>query len=289
MMRGCLPALLLLSTLASGADLTLRLAALDYEDGPPSAAGYEYHPGETVWIRGRVEGFRRTGGNPDERDSTDQVRLSWQLRAIDPAGTLLAPPRRAVIEESLREEDTSWTPKLLTSFEIPAFAPRGTYSLAVTLRDELAKSDTTATLTLRVRGEEAPPKDAPLGIRNFRFLAKEDDRFPLRPAAYSRGSAIHTAFDVIGYAFQGNNRFDVEYGVLLMTPPNAEGVARPIFFRDTAASESQDGFYAQRWIPWGFELALDNEAPLGEYTLTISLRDKISGARAELRETFVLR
>src|SRR3954468_9968304 len=72
---------LLIPMFAAGADLAIqRLALHDYEDGPLVALGYEYLPGETVWLSGRLNGFAREV--VDKESALDHVRLTWQLRAI---------------------------------------------------------------------------------------------------------------------------------------------------------------------------------------------------------------
>src|SRR5215213_8124649 len=156
--------------LASAADLSIqRLALHDYEDGPLVAPGYEYLPGETVWFSGRVTGFLRE--TLDKDAGLDHVRLTWQLRPADPGGTLIVPPLRGVVEESLRPEDKSWIPKFVTSFEVPQYAARGTYKIPVTIRDDVAKTEVAGQVEFRVRGEEAPAAGIAFGLRNFRFLA----------------------------------------------------------------------------------------------------------------------
>ena len=273
------------SALACGADLAIqRLALHEYEDGPLIAPGYEYLPGETVWLSARLSGFQRE--QLDKDAGLDHVRLSWQLRASDPGGTLIAPPLRGTIDETLQPEDKAWVPKFVVSFLVPQFAVRGTYRIPVTVRDDLAKTEVSGQLEFRVRGEDAPAAGTALGIRNFRFMAKEDDRFPLRPAVYKQGAALFARFDIIGYKFEGNNHYAVEDGLSILGPPNAGGVAKPLFVQESAAAESAESFYPQLWIPGGFGLNLDKDVPMGEHTLVLTLRDKLGGTTQEFRETF---
>lgn len=270
---------------AAGADLAIqRLALHDYEDGPLTVPGYEYLPGEVVWFSARLTGYSREVIDDDA--GLDHVRLTWQVRPSDPAGTLIVPPLRGVLEETLRPEDKTWTPKFVVSFELPSYAPRGTYKIPVVVRDDIAKSEVTGQMEFRVRGEDAPAADAPLSLRNFRFLAKEEDRFPLREPAYKQGASLFTRFDIIGYKFEGNNHFAVEYGLAILTPPNAEGVSRLLFQQETAAAETGESFYPQRWIPGGFKLDLDPDVPTGEYTLVLTVRDKVGGNAQEFRQPF---
>jgi hypothetical protein len=270
---------------SSAADLAFqRITLVEYEDGSPNVPGYEYQPGESVWLSVRIAGFQRA--TVDAQAQTSRVQLSWQARAQDPSGTLVAPPMRGIIDETLRLEDKDWIPKFLLHFNIPQYAPRGTYKIPVTIRDDIAKKDLNGQVEFRVRGSEPPPSDAPLGVRNFQFLAKPDDRFELRPAVYQPGSALIVRFDIIGYKFDGNNHFSVDYGISISAPSNAEGVAKTLFTQDVAASQTSESFYGQRWVPGGFGINLDPNVPLGEHTLVLTLRDKVGGVTQEIRQTF---
>jgi hypothetical protein len=273
------------SAMAAGADFAIqRLALHDYEDGPLSAPGYEYLPGETVWFSARMTGFLRE--TLDKDAGLDHARLTWQLRASDPAGTLLMPPQRGVIDETLRPEDKSWVPKFTASFEVPQYAVRGVYKIPVTVRDDVAKTEVSGQVEFRVRGEDPPPAGTAFGLRNFRLLADENARQPLRPVVYKQGTALFARFDIVGHKFEGNNHFSVDYGLSILGPPNEAGVAKPLFVQESAAAESKDSFYPQRWIPCAFGLNLDKDVPVGEHTLVLTLRDKISGASQEFRQAF---
>lgn len=273
---------------ALGAELTFqRLALHDYEDGPQIQPGYEYLPGETVWFSARVAGYSRE--TQDAEAQLDHVRLTWQMRPADASGALIIPPMRGIIDETLRPEDREWVPKFVASFQVPPYAPRGVYKIPVVLRDEVSRAEVSGQIDFRVRSEDAPPADAPFGVRNFRFLAKEDDRFPLRPPVFRPGAGLFARFEIIGYKLEGNNRFAVEYGLAILGPPNPQGEAKPLFSQENAAAETGESFYPQRWILGGFGLNLDKDVPVGQHTLVLTLRDKLSGATQELRETFEVR
>jgi hypothetical protein len=277
----------LVPALAAGADLAIqRLALHDYEDGPLIAAGYEYLPGETVWLSGRLAGFTREA--VDKEAALDHVRLTWQVRANDPGGVLIGPPLRGVIEETLRPEDKTWVPKFVVSFVVPQYAVRGIYKIPVAIRDDVSKAEVSGQVEFRVRGDDPPPASAAFGTRNFRFLAKEEDRFALRPPVYKQGASLFARFDIVGHKFDGNNHFAVEYGISILGPPNAEGVAKPLFAQESAATETGESFYPQRWVPGGFRIDLDKDVPVGEHTLVLTLRDKVAGVTQELRENFTV-
>jgi hypothetical protein len=108
----------------------------------------------------------------------------------------------------------------------------------------------------------------------------------LRPAVYKQGSALFARFDIVGHSFEGNNHFSVDYGLSILGPPGADGAAKPLFVQESAATESKESFYPQRWVPCAFELNLDKDVPVGEHTLVLTLRDKQNGATQEFRQTF---
>lgn len=286
-----LPRLLLFLTglaAASAADLGFqRIVLLEYEDGPPLRPGFEHRPGETIWFNARVEGFQRNTLDKDE--NLDQVRVSWQARALDPDGTLIAPPARGIVEEQLRPEDKTYTPKILVSFMIPQFVPRGTYKVALTVRDELAKKDLNGQVEFRVSGDDPVKGEPELGLRSFRFLARENDRFALNPAVFKPGAPMFARFDVIGHKLEGNNHFSVEYFIEILGPPNAEGVQKSVLKQDPPTADEGESFYAQRWVPGGFGLTLDPMVAPGEYTLVVTIRDKVAKTEAEARQSFEIR
>ncbi len=290
MLRRLLLAVGLFSTasVAFGAGLAFqRLALHDYEDGPQIQPGYEYLPGETVWFSARIAGYSRQV--QDAESQLDHVRLTWQIRPADASGTLIIPPLRGVIDETLRPEDKDWVPKFLASFQVPPYAPRGVYKIPVLVRDEVSSAELSGQIEFRVRSEDDPAADAPFGVRNFRFLAKEDDRFALRPPVFHQGAGLFARFEIIGYKLEGNNHFSVEYGLSILGPPTPEGESKPLFTQESAAADAGESFYPQRWILGGFGLNLDKDVPLGQHILVLTLRDKISGAAIELREPFEVR
>jgi hypothetical protein len=272
------PAALLSATLWAAPDLAVqRLALHQYEDGPVLESSYEYLPGETAWFSARVTGF-----STEPEGDNKRMHLSWKVEVRDPAGVLLEPPRQGEIKEILLKEDRDWVPKFAVDFMLPSFAPAGEYRIRVAVRDELARSETTAELRFRVRGEPIPTATS-LGVRSLRFLARETDRFGLQPAIYRPGSTLFARFDIVGYTLGENNRFSVDYGLAILAGE------RQVFSQPEAAAESGEGFYPQRWVPGGFSLNLDNDVAPGAYTLVVTVRDKLSGQTSEARAEFEVR
>jgi hypothetical protein len=259
-----------------------RLALHQFEDGPVLVATYEFVPGETAWFSCRMAGFQS-----EKKDDDRSVKLAWQMRVLDPAGVPVEKPRAGRIEENLQPQDKTWQPKFLASFEIPPFAPGGTYRIPVTVKDELASAEVSGQLEFHVRGAAAEPTET-LVIRNFRFLQTESDTTAFRPAVYHPGGTLWARFDIAGYKFGDNNRFSVDYGLAILGAGEPRGEMKQLFAQPEAASESKESFYPQRIVPGALSLNLDQNVALGSYTLVVTVHDKLSDQNAEFRESFLV-
>ena len=274
-----------LAAAAPAADLQFqRLALHQYEDGPLLSTSYEYLAGEAGWFSARVTGYQREAREPDQG-----VRLSWEVRVTDPAGVPIEPPRKGSINELLRAEDKDWVPKITSMFSVPSYAPRGEYKIAVTVKDEIANTSIAAETPFQVRGEELPPSGQ-FGIRNVRFLAKENDRFGMRPAVYQRPGTLLAQFDIVGYKLEASNKFSVEYRLAIAgAPTEQEPKGAILYSQPEAREESGAPFYPQRWVGGGFSLNFNADVSAGTYALVVTVRDKLGGEEREVREPFELR
>lgn len=277
--RRWIPLLLLLTagTLPAASKLAFeRLALHQYEDGPLLPSSHEFLPGETVWFSARIAGFESQQAG-DNRN----VKLSWQVRILDPGGVPVEPPKTGRLDDSLRIQDKDWVPKFVVSFLLPSFVPGGNYHIPVTVKDELAGSEISGDLEFHVRAESIEPSTS-LVIRNFRFLRNENDTEALRPpVVYRPGAMLWARFEMAGYKFEANNKFSVDYGLAVL---NADG--KELFAQPEAAAESKESFYPQLRVPGALSLHLDPNVPAATYTLVVTVRDKIGGQTAEQRETF---
>jgi hypothetical protein len=270
-------AVLASGTLSAASKLALeRLALHQYEDGPLLPSSHDFLPGETIWFSCRITGFESEPAG-DNRN----VKLSWQTGLLDPAKIPVEPPKTGSLDESLRLLDKDWVPKFVVSFLLPSFIPGGNYHIPVTVKDEIAGSEVSGDLEIHVRAENIEPSTS-FVIRNFRFLRNEDDTAALRPPiTYKQGSTLWARFEMVGYKFEANNKFSVEYGLAILAADGKELFAQPV-----AAAESKESFYPQLRVPGALSLRLDTNVPLASYTLVVTVRDKIGGDAVELRETF---
>jgi hypothetical protein len=257
-----------------------RLALHQFEDGPVLAPTYEFVPGETAWFSCRIAGFQS-----EKKGDDRSVKLSWQMRVLDPAGLPVEKPRAGRIEENLLPEDKTWQPKFLASFEIPTFAPGGVYRIPVTVKDELAGTEVSRELEFHVHGPAIEPAEK-LVIRGFHFLQTEDDTTAFRPAVYHSGGMLWARFDIAGYKFGDNNRFSVNYGLAILGAAEDGAQPKQLFAQPEAASESKESFYPQRIVPGALSLSLDPNVPVGSYVLVVTVHDKLGEQNAEFREGF---
>jgi hypothetical protein len=272
-----LPAIAAPAILIAAPNLAIERVTLhQFEDGPVLESAYEFLPGETVWLSCRITG-QQTEKSGDEEQ---HVRLSWQMRAVDPEGVLLDMPQAGRIDEVLRREDKNWQPKFLATFQIPTAVPGGEYKIPIRVKDEVAGTEAASELVFRVRGPRIQPAET-LVIRNFRFFQSEQDTTPLRPVVYHRGQMLWARFEMAGYKFGENNRFSVSYGLAVLAEDE-----RQLFAQADAAAESKESFYPQRTVPGALSLNVDRGVAPGTYILVVMVEDKVGGQTAEVRETF---
>lgn len=253
-----------------------RMSLHQFEDGPVLPSDYEFLPGETAHFSCRLSGF-----DLDKSEEENQrVKLSWSVEVRDPAGILLEKEKSGHIEGRVVEEDKNWVPKFLVEFMIPPFAASGDYRVSVKAKDEVASSEVHGDLIFHVRGHDAQSSDT-LTTRNFHFFRSEEDNAPMREPVYHPGDMLWARFDIVGYKFEANNRFSVDYGLAVL---NGDG--KQLFAQPEAAADSHESFYPQRYVPGGLSLSLDRNVPQGNYTLVVSVRDKLGNQTWEERQPF---
>jgi hypothetical protein len=269
-----------LLALASGAGAQSKLAIENpalhqFEDGPELAPGYQFVPGETLYLSCRLTGYQIL-----KKDEAQSVKLTWHMRAVDPSGVPIVKEESRVLEESVSAQDKNWRPKFPASLVIPGFAPTGAYKIAVSVKDEIAGTETSTELAFHVRGHDVEISDH-LAAANFQFLRSEDGKVPMNPAIYHPGDTLWARFDITGFKFGPNNQFAVDYGLAILDASDHE-----VFSQPAAASESNASFYPQRYVPGALNLNLDPNVPKGNYTLAITIRDKTANQTVETRQKF---
>jgi hypothetical protein len=252
-----------------------RIALHQIEDGPILASTYEFIPGETAYFSCRVTGYQTA-----KRDDDLVVKLSWQMRMLDPSGVPIEKDKSGHIEDVVLPQDKNWLPKFLANFTVPSYAPGGTYHVPVKIKDEVGGTEVSADLTFKVRGHEVQPSDT-LVARNFMFLRAENDRAGMREAVYHPGTMLWARFDITGFKYGEKNRFAVDYGLAVLRE-NGE----KLFEQPVAAEDSKESFYPQRYVPGMLSLTLDQNVAKGSYILVVTVRDKVGNQTFEVRQPF---
>lgn len=251
-----------------------RLAMHQFEDGPVLDPSHQFLPGETIFISCRIAGYTR----PIKEG--EHVKLTWELKALDPAGVPFEPARTGEIDTAVLPQDKDWIPKVLATAVVPPFAPSGSFKIAIQVKEPSSGGEVAGEATLNVVGKTVEASET-LIARNFAFYKGEQDRQPLRTAVYHAGEMLWARFDITGFKFGDKNRFAVEYGLAVLRENGEQVFAQP-----DAASESKESFYPQRFVPGALSLSVDPAVPKAPYILMVTIRDKVADQTYVLKEPF---
>ncbi len=240
------------------------VAVSQYEDGPAVPDDFSFDPGETVFVRFQIEGYKA----PPE-DEPGKTRLSYMLDAKDPSGVAMVEPKTGKVEVELAPQDKEWLPKVRHIAVVPSTAVSGEYKFSAAVRDGLSNAEAKRDIVFRVRGRKVEPSDK-LAIRNFRFLRSEDDLKPLAVAAYSAGSPVWARFELVGYKLGEKNALDVEYGLAVFRANGEKMFEQPV-----AAGDQEPSFYPKRFVPGALSLNLTKDIAKAPYTIELTARDKL--------------
>jgi hypothetical protein len=261
---------------AATAPLTiLKPSVSDLEDGPAVPPSFTFVSGQFIFLSFQVAGYKVA----DEQ----KIHLSYKVDALDPKGVRLVEPFVGTVDTTLADEDKNWKPKVRRQILIPPLAPSGTYKISVQVTDDLNKgASVSQDIPFEVRGRDVPPSDTPV-VRNFQFYRGEDEREPLKVAAYKPGDTLWARFDIVGYKFGPGNTIDVDYGISVLAPSG-----KVLFTQDKAAEEKSSSFYPKAYVPGSMNLNLQGTIRPGEYTIVVSVRDHIGNQTAEAKGTFTI-
>jgi hypothetical protein len=147
--------------------------------------------------------------------------------------------------------------------------------------DELAKKDLAQDVGFQVRGRKVEPSAA-LVARNFQFSRQEDGE-PLPAPAYRRGDVLWASFDITGFKTGEKNLLDVDYDLSVL---NAEN--KVIFQQPQPAGERGTSFYPRRYVHATFNLNLEPGIQPGQYTIVLTLHDKLGSQTDQSRHPFTV-
>lgn len=255
----------------AGALRIVEAAIAQMEDGQAADASSHFVPGETIFASFLAENYKRTG---------QRVELRGEMEMLDPNGVPVAPKDTLKVATTLESEDKDWRPKFRSQFILPTIAPPGKYVVRMKVTDVQASQTATAEMKLDVTGPMVEHSEEP-AIRQFGFFRGEDDPAPLTVAAFRPGDTLWAKFFLTGYKFGPENAIDVAYDIAVL-----DATGKELFAQKDAVHEKSKAFYPQPWIPSGMNLNLQGNMRAGTYTLTITLRDNISGKRLTEKHEF---
>ena len=241
------------------------VAISQFEDGPDVPNDFAFDPGETVFVRFQIEGYKAP-----PQDEPGKIQLSYILDAKDPVGVPIVETKSGKVEVELSPQDKEWLPKVRHIAVVPSTAPTGEYKFSAIVRDGLAGgAEVKRDIAFRVRGRIVEPSET-LAIRSFRFLRNEDDAVPLPAPAYSAGSPVWARFEIAGFKLSVKNAIDVEYGLAVFRENGQKLFEQPV-----AAGDQEATFYPKRFVPGALSINLTKDIAKAPYTIELTVRDKI--------------
>jgi hypothetical protein len=255
-----------------------NVALSQYEDGPNVPANHYFVPGETIFFSFQIGGYKPEG----DVDEGLGVRLAWNMEVRDSSGIAVIPPHGGKIATSLAQEDKNWMPKPRHVIELPPFLDPGKYTISMKVTDEVSKLSAAREVEFTVRGRVVEPSST-VAVRNLNFYRDENDTKPAPVPAYRPGDTVWIKFDITGYKFAENNRFQVGYGITVLRPNGEATLSQP-----EAAVETDQTFYPRRVLPAMLSLNLPKDVQVGEFTVIITATDKIGEQQHEARATFTV-
>jgi len=252
----------------------VRATISDRDGGAAVPTGFEHYPGETMFFSFQVDGYTAS--------SVARVNLTYKLDAFDSHGVRIMEPVAAEIEETLAPEDKNWKPTVRQEIVIPPLADSGTYKIAISVTDAIAKATATKEVVFEVRGHRVEPSDT-LVIRNIRFYRGEDDKEPLSKPAYRHGDAVWARFDIIGFKYGDANSIDVSYDVAVLAPSG-----KTLYTQPEAGVDRSSSFYPKRYVPAVMSLATKPDTRPGEYAVSITAHDGLGKQTFEVRQSFTI-
>lgn len=266
------------AAVANGADLAITdLTLRQFEGGRAWIPEYNPVAGETFAFDFRVSGFAVIEGDFDAK-----LKLRFQAELVDSAGRALAKPVFGASGVDVTEEDRKkdWKPKFSGEFQLPVLLGRQDAVLRIAVEDQVAEKKVTSEHTFSTAGPIVPP-DTPLGAANFRFLRTDEDVDPIATPAYRQGDTVWGRFEIVGFKTSPQGDVAVEYGIEV---ENSEG--KKLYSQKVAAEERKQFFYPPAFVPGVVSLQLQRNTPVGDYSIRIHVRDRLSETEAHSEHQF---
>jgi hypothetical protein len=248
------------------------------EDAPFVSTGYQFLPGDYIYVTFRIAGF---AVQADEEKELRAISLTYALSPVDSSEIALAEPSSGEIKTRLSNEDKNWIPTRRASFLLPSFVAAGEFHIHLVVRDLIGKSEATKDFPFRMGGVRLEHSDL-LAIENLRFSRDESGQEPLQVPAYRPGDTVYCNFDMAGFKLEGK-KYHVAYGVNVRRPDG-----KPFLDEPNAAQMSDSAYYPPQFVPGSLNVITSAKSPKGMYTLLLTVRDMVGNTSAVASRAFTL-
>lgn len=254
--------------LTSGNLQVINFAFLQQKEGAPRGEG-PYKRGDEVYTRYEIAGFTT--------DSQGQIHLVDSAVPLDPNGLEVYAPWKNTTD---RVSGETKTVKNSFWFDLPPYAPAGTYKVLIKVHDNVKNTDTEQAPTFTV---EAPPLPAStkLEIRDLQLSLSENGP-PANPPALQPGGTVYMSGKVAGIQFR-DDKADTRLAFQVFGPNGQKLLDNPNFLTLNDAYPYHPPTF---FINISGHLTLPSDAAKGSYTEKYTLTDAVSNATANYELKF---
>ena len=252
----------------------VRASISEFDGGAPDPPGFEYPPGQTLFVTCRIANFTKS--------QDEKFHVAYSVQAFDPKGVPLDQIYKNEVIDEAGPQDRDWMPKVETEVVIPPLVATGIYKIVVKVDDLLAKTSAETELPFHVKGHALEAADKVV-VQNFRFFHGENDSQPMERAVYKPGDGVWTKFDITGFQYGSNNKIDVSYVASVIAPSG-----KVLWTQPEPATEQTESFYPRRYIPADFGITLQPDIRPGVYTIAVAVKDAVGNQTCESRQEFTI-
>jgi uncharacterized RDD family membrane protein YckC len=243
----------------SGDLSVVNFSFLQGKDGPvrPQAP---YKTGDKVFSQFEVAGFTT--------DADGRVHLLFDAVPLDPNGLRLYENWQATFQQALQnpKEPVPTT----FNFDIPGYAPAGTYKLQIKVHDAVKKAETEFSQSFTVETGELKPATQ-LEVHEFQFSRSEGG--PSEPSlAIQAGGTVYMAFKVAGMQFR-EDRPDVNIAMRVIAPGGEVLLERANLVQIRDAFTYHPPTFFKQITSW---VTLPSNARQGRYTVSFTVADQVA-------------
>jgi len=245
------------------------------EEGPTRASTI-FEPGETIYYSFTVVDYAT--------DSDDKMWIIEDMAVEDDKGNELN-KWEAFFEYHAEKpyEDGDYLP-ILNNIDIPTSVSGGEYKIHITIKDMISGESTELIKSFGISSSYSSEPGSVFSIENFVFTDGEDGA-PKSISSYEAGESIFYSFTVVDFAVDDNGRVWIVEDMAVEDEKGNELNKWEDFFEYHDVVPYEDGVY----LPIMNSIEIPEDVALGEYVIHIFIRDKISGKKIDVTNSFSVR